>query len=262
MGLVGPAHAERALDQHVALDVAGPGLGERARQREQHRPACQRTPRGAGAQAAPARIEHERARRQQRFDLVEAQRLFAVGVVAARGRSIERAARLGHLGVKRRAPARARRLRRRAPAPCAPRRCAANAARPRPRPAQRRPAATAPSRAHRARRARRRPRRCGRAAAAGAPRSGAPAARSRDRHALRARPMRRRAGVANRRCRASPTRPRPRPPRSAPATAPRGHRSRAQRASAARAPAHARRAAPSRCRAARAPAGLRAGSRA
>ncbi len=38
MRLVGAAGAERARDQGVAIDVAGPRLGERARQREQHRP--------------------------------------------------------------------------------------------------------------------------------------------------------------------------------------------------------------------------------
>jgi hypothetical protein len=101
MGFVGPAHAERAGDQHVALDVARPRFGQRACQREQHRPARQRPPCRAGAQTAPARIEHQRTGVQQGFDLVEAERLLAVRVMAAGRRPIERAARLGHLGEER-----------------------------------------------------------------------------------------------------------------------------------------------------------------
>jgi len=47
-----------------------------ARQREQHRPARQWPPGGAGAQAATAGVDHQRARGEERFDLVEAQRLL------------------------------------------------------------------------------------------------------------------------------------------------------------------------------------------
>ena len=85
----------------MPIDVAGPRLGERARQREQHRPARQRPPGGAGAQAATAGVDHQRARGEERFDLVEAQRLLVAGVEAPGGGTIERGARLGHLGQER-----------------------------------------------------------------------------------------------------------------------------------------------------------------
>ena len=77
MRVVGAARAERALDQHASVDVAGPRLAERPRQREQHRPARERQPRRAGAKAAAARVDDERARGEQRFDVVETQRLLA-----------------------------------------------------------------------------------------------------------------------------------------------------------------------------------------
>ena len=89
-------------DQGLPIDIAGPRLGERARQREQHRPARQRPPRGAGAQAATAGVDHQRARGQERCDLVEAQRLLAAGEEAPGGGTIERGPRLRHLGQERR----------------------------------------------------------------------------------------------------------------------------------------------------------------
>ena len=96
--LVGAARAERARDQRVPIDVAGPRLGERARQREQHRPARQRPPGGAGAQAATAGVDHQRARGEERFDLVEAQQLLVAGADAACRGTIERGACFSHFG--------------------------------------------------------------------------------------------------------------------------------------------------------------------
>ena len=260
MRLVGAAGAERARDQRFPIDVAGPRLGERARQREQHRPARQRPPRGAGAQAATAGVDHQRARGQQRFDLVEAQRLLAAGVEAPGGGTIERGARLRHLGQERRHARALGRLVRAGERRPRRRRCAASAAPARPRPARPPPPATAAGRAHRGAPARPRPRRGGRAAAAGAPRSAAPAARWRDRRAPRAWPTPPPACAASRRGRAWPAPPRPRRRRSGRAPAPRGRRSRGRRAAAARGRAGARRAGPWRCRAAPAPAGRRAGA--
>src|SRR6185369_18071510 len=90
MRLVGPAHAEGAFDQHVAIDAAGPRFGERAREREKQRPARERDPRVACANAAPTGVDDERARAEQRFDLVEAKRGLAAGSDASRRRAIER----------------------------------------------------------------------------------------------------------------------------------------------------------------------------
>ncbi len=101
MRVVGAARAKHARDQRVAIDVARPRFRERACQPEQHRPARQRQPLVTGAQTTTARVDDQRARREQRFDLVETQRLLIAGVQAPRRRTIERSARLGHLGHER-----------------------------------------------------------------------------------------------------------------------------------------------------------------
>ncbi len=202
--LVGAAGAERACDQGLPIDIAGPRLGERARQREQHRPARQRPPRGAGAQPATAGVDDQGARGEKRCDLVEAQRLLAAGEEAPSGGTIERSPRLRHLGQRAPARVRDRPPRARGRAPPAPDRCAASAAPARPRSIRPPPPATAAGHAHRGVPARPRPRRGGRAARAGAPRSGAPAARWRDRRAPRAWPPRPPASAASRRGRAWP----------------------------------------------------------
>ena len=98
MGLVGMAGAERARDQNIPIDVARPRLGERARQREQHGPARQRSPVGAGAQPVTQGVDHERARGEERFDLVEAKQLLVIGMDAPCSGAMERSARLRHLG--------------------------------------------------------------------------------------------------------------------------------------------------------------------
>jgi hypothetical protein len=70
--LVGTAGAERTRDQGMPIDLARPRFGERARQGEQHRPARQRPPGTASAQAAIAGLDRQRARGEERFDLVDA----------------------------------------------------------------------------------------------------------------------------------------------------------------------------------------------
>jgi hypothetical protein len=85
-----------------AIHVAGPSLGERTRECEQHRPARERPPHGVGTQAAPARVDYERTRREQCFNFGEAQRLLEACAEAAGRRTIERGTRLGDLGQQRR----------------------------------------------------------------------------------------------------------------------------------------------------------------
>ena len=153
MRVVGAARAERALDQHAAVDVVRPRFGKRERQREQDRAACERQPCGAGAQRAAARVDDERARGVQRFDILER-------ATAARGRPRRGAQRGGRARrwlrrprPRARARAHVRRLRARGRAPRAPAWCAVSATR-------------APRRRARPRRAatgQRRSRRCGRA---------------------------------------------------------------------------------------------------
>ena len=98
MGLVGAAGAERPRDQSIPIDVARPRLGKRARQREQHGAACQRLPVRAGAQPVTQSVDHEGARGEKRFDLVEAKQLLVIGMDAPCSGAMERSARLRHLG--------------------------------------------------------------------------------------------------------------------------------------------------------------------
>ena len=98
MRFIRVARAEHARDECIAVHVAGPGFRQRAQQREQHGASRQRVPRIAGAQPATTRIDHQRARCEQRFDFLQAQGLLVAGVdVAGRG-AIERGARFGHFG--------------------------------------------------------------------------------------------------------------------------------------------------------------------
>ena len=102
MRLIGAAGSERAHDQGVPIDVAGPSLGERAGQFEQDGASRQGQPGGAGAQAATAGVEHQRVRGEECFDLAEAQRLPVAGVEASGSGPIEHGARVGYLGQQRR----------------------------------------------------------------------------------------------------------------------------------------------------------------
>ena len=88
MRLVGAAGAERARDQGFPVDIPGPCLSKRERQREQHRPACKRPPRGAETESATAGIDYQRVRGEKDCDLVEAQRLLGSGEESPRGRTM------------------------------------------------------------------------------------------------------------------------------------------------------------------------------
>src|SRR5258706_10650612 len=92
------AGAECVRNQSIPLDVSGPRLGERARQREQHRPTREWAPGRAGAQTTTAGVDYQRARGKERFDLVDAQRLLEARTDAPGGGKIERSERLAYLG--------------------------------------------------------------------------------------------------------------------------------------------------------------------
>ena len=101
MRLVGTAGTESARDQRFPIDIARPRLGERARQREQYRPARERQPRWAGAQSATTGIDHQGARIHEGGDLVEAQRPLAAGEQLPRSGTLERGPRFRHFGQER-----------------------------------------------------------------------------------------------------------------------------------------------------------------
>jgi hypothetical protein len=194
-----------------------PGLGQRAGEREQHRPRRERD-RGVArvAHGIAARIDDQRRRALQRLDLLEQQRaLLAIGNQPRRRRVQQPAERCrpppSAPGMRARraacGPASAARAafvwRRRMAMPATTSSCAA--------------ARRAGAARDRARRAPLRPRRGGRSGAGAAPRDARHARRSAGRHALRASPERRRAPSPASRGRARRARSRPRRRCSAPA---------------------------------------------
>ena len=79
--------AERTRDQHVARHVTGPRLAERTGDREQHRTRRQRDHRARVADDVPAGVDDERLRGEHRFDLREQEpALVATGDQARRRR--------------------------------------------------------------------------------------------------------------------------------------------------------------------------------
>ena len=182
--LVRAARAERARDQRVAIDVAGPRLGERARQREQHRPAR------SDRQVAPARTPRRQASitsapearsastSSRRSDCSSPARMRRAAGRSSAARASATSASSAGTRARRRHRGRARVLH--APAPCS-----SSAARPRPRELGHASSDGGMPRASSAANARAaspiRP-----SSSSGAPRSGARAARWRDRRAPRA----------------------------------------------------------------------------
>ena len=71
MRFVGQLRSECARDERVPRHVSGPRFGQRAGEREQHRTRCERDHRACVAHDVTARVDDERLRRQQRFDLIE-----------------------------------------------------------------------------------------------------------------------------------------------------------------------------------------------
>ncbi len=236
-----------------------PRLGQRAREREQHRPLASDT-----IVPADARRDDRRRRR-------------ARSTPATASTSSSRSSRSSPLRDQARGGRLRGRARRRRPPRSAPE--SAPGARPARRVRARSRAAFVAHASHRnagddqfvdgpqrgrqvvpgrARRAYARPRRVARSGAAGAPRDGAHARRSRDRRALRASPAPRRAPSPASPGRARPARSRLRRRHSGRAPRLLARRTRARLCAAASSRARDRRAAPSRCRAARAPAHRRA----
>jgi predicted dithiol-disulfide oxidoreductase (DUF899 family) len=87
MGFVGALRSECPRDEHVPRCVSGPRLGQRAREREQHRTPCERDHRAGVTHDMTARVHDERPRRLQRLDLLEQEEaLLAARNQARRGR--------------------------------------------------------------------------------------------------------------------------------------------------------------------------------
>ena len=177
---------EHARDQGVPADLARPRLGERPHQRKQNGARRQRPPHGTASQTARARVDHQRARVEQRCDLLQAQRLLAAADDAPGCGTIERSPRFRHFARSAGTRARLAALCARASAcahvrmPPAPDQRAASAIQARPRSTRRSPAARAACRPHRGVPARPWPRQSDRAVRVGVPQSAAPAARWRD----------------------------------------------------------------------------------
>ena len=205
-----------------------------------------------------ARVHDERLRRQQRFDLLEQEEaLLATRNQARRGRvqhercafDLRRQRRDACLRARRARPERARR---------APPSSAGVASRSPQPPARGRPSTRAGRARGRARRAYARPRRGARSGGGAGPRDTAHARRSPGRRALRASPAPRRAPSQASPGRARRARSRPRRRRTARGPRPLSDRRRARHFAGAPSLERDRRAAPSRCREARAPARRRA----
>ena len=89
MRFVGVLRAEGARDERVARHVVRPCCAERAREREQHRARRERDRRARVAHDMTARIDDERLRREQRFDLVEQQQPLLAARDQARRRRVQ-----------------------------------------------------------------------------------------------------------------------------------------------------------------------------
>ena len=86
MRFVGELRPERSRDERVPRHIRRPRLAQRAREREQHRTRRERDRRASGAHDVTAGVDDEGARRQQRFDLVEQEQ----SLLAARNQACRR----------------------------------------------------------------------------------------------------------------------------------------------------------------------------
>jgi len=73
--LIRGARPEGALDEAIARNVSRPGLGQGSDEGEQDRASAERDGVSRGAHRAPAGVDDEVVRREQRLDLVEADRV-------------------------------------------------------------------------------------------------------------------------------------------------------------------------------------------